>query len=150
MLQRTLFDRLAARKLEHLTVPDRGPSFDPMLSEEMLDELLLSSHGPEHGSLIGVEDDDLPFSDFFDVDEDDPLLLDAMDVVNDDDPLDTYQDQDCAIGRVELGSAEPSHDPVDIERPMERIDKLFTTELCEREKMPEQIVHYIVNAADIF
>lgn len=147
MLQRTLFDRLAARKLEPLTVPDSGPSFDPMLSEEMLDDILVSSHGPELGSLTGVEDDDLPFSDFVDGDEDDPLLLDAMDVVNDDGPLDAYQDQDCATGRVELGSAEPLHDPRAIERPMERRDKLFTTEVWEGEKMPEQIVHYIVNAA---
>ena len=158
MLQRTLFDRLAASRLKPLTVPHSGSSFDPTLSGGMLEDLLVSSCETELGTLTGIEDDDLLFSDAIDGEEDDLLSSDGMDgavavdavdvaeIADDDDLLDDYQDEEHANERVELEGAESLDETRDIERRFERIDNMVTSQLCEEREDSLQdwaIVHYI-------
>lgn len=129
MSQRTLFDQRAARKLEPVTVPHSGSSFEPTLSEGMLEDLLVSSHETEPRSRTGVEDDNLSYSDSVYGEEDELLLSDAVDAadsVDGDDLLEDYEYGEDATGRVEIGGAEPLYDAADIKRQIGRDDNVFT------------------------
>lgn len=116
MLQRTLFDQKAARKLEPLTVPHRGSSFDPTLSEGMLEDPLVSGRETDPKSLLGVDDDEQSYSYPLEGDQEDLLLSNAAETVDEDELLDDYQDGGYATGRVTIGDAEPLCDTGEIER----------------------------------
>lgn len=133
-LQRTLFDRRATRKLEPLTVSCSGSSFDSTFSEGMLEDLLVSSCETELKSSSGVEDVDfVSFFEFIDGKEAELCsdTVDAARLVDDDELLDHYQDEEYATGRVTLGDAEPLYNTRDLKRQIGRIDYTFTGDLCE-------------------
>lgn len=125
ILQRTLFDRKAARKLEPLTVPHTGFPIDPTLSEGMLEDPLGSGRETDPESW---EDGEQLYSDSIAGDQDDLLLSDPAEAGNKDELLLDYQDEGYATERVKVRDAEPPYATGYIERPTEFIARRSTRE----------------------
>ena len=135
MLQRTLFDRLAVRKLKPLKVPHSGLSCDRTFPGEILEDLPVSSLDAELKSSARDEDDELLFADYMDGGEDDVLLfpdgMDAEEILDEDGLLDDHQDEESDFEWVKERREESLHDVLDIGNRSERMDSVFTRDFGE-------------------